>query len=157
MVGAVGEITSGKRRKLWKTGEDGLCCSSSAIQTQPGPSSLLEEWSKTPIVFCCFLCVVGYPPKCGKRPKYINRECTRSTKAAAKTPCHHTYPQISNSHSMDLVVSRKQRQNAINLKDPPNKPTKIHFTRIKINIKHGCKRGMTTLRRGITPIPLQRW
>ena len=40
-----------KRRKLWKTGEDGLCCSSSAIQTRLDPSSLLEEWSETPIVF----------------------------------------------------------------------------------------------------------
>ena len=51
MVGAVGEIASMKRRKLWKTGEDGLCCSSSAIQTQLGPSSLLEEWNEIPIVF----------------------------------------------------------------------------------------------------------
>ena len=31
MVGAVREMASVKRRKLWKTGEDGLCCSSSAI------------------------------------------------------------------------------------------------------------------------------
>ena len=51
MVGAVGETASIKRRKLWKTGEDGLCCSSSAIQTRLDPSSLLEEWSETPIVF----------------------------------------------------------------------------------------------------------
>ena len=51
MVGAVGEMASMKRRKLWKTGEDGLCCSSSAVQTRLGPSSLLEERSKTPIVF----------------------------------------------------------------------------------------------------------
>ena len=47
----VGEMTSVKRRKLWKTGEDGLCCSSSAIQTRLGPSSLLEERSVVPIVF----------------------------------------------------------------------------------------------------------
>ena len=59
MVGAVGEMASVKRRKLWKTGEDGLCCSSIAIQTQLGPSSLLKERSETPIVFCCFFCVVG--------------------------------------------------------------------------------------------------
>ena len=39
-----------KRRKLWKTGEDGLCHSSSAIQTRPGLSSLLDEQSVTPIV-----------------------------------------------------------------------------------------------------------
>ena len=51
MVGAVGEMASMKRRKLWKIGEDGLCCSSSAVQTRLGPSSLLEERSKTPIVF----------------------------------------------------------------------------------------------------------
>ena len=51
MVGAVGETASMKRRKLWKMGEGGLCCSSSAIQTQLDPSSLLEERSETPIVF----------------------------------------------------------------------------------------------------------
>ena len=50
MVGAVREMASMKRLKLWKTGEDGLCCSSSAIQTRLGPSSLLEEWSEIPIV-----------------------------------------------------------------------------------------------------------
>ena len=54
MVGAVEEMASMKRRKLWKTGEDGLCCSSSAIQTWPGPSSLLDKRSKTPIVFVVF-------------------------------------------------------------------------------------------------------
>ena len=63
-----------KRRKLWKTGEDGLCCSSSAIQTWLGPSSLLEERSEIPIVFVCFFCVVGYPPNWGKRPRYIDRQ-----------------------------------------------------------------------------------
>ena len=73
MVGAVGETASMKRRKLWKTGEDGLCCSSSAIQTRLDPPSLLEERSETPIVFCCFFCVVGYPPNWGKRPRYIDR------------------------------------------------------------------------------------
>ena len=51
MVGAVGEMAFMKQRKLRKTGEDGLCCSSSAIQTQLGPSSLLEERSEIPIVF----------------------------------------------------------------------------------------------------------
>ena len=45
-----------KQRKLWKTGEDGLCCFSSAIQTRPGPSSLPEEQSRTPIVFVVLLC-----------------------------------------------------------------------------------------------------
>ena len=50
MVGAVGEMAYMKRRKLWKTGEDGLCCSSSAIQTRLGPSSLVEERSEIPIV-----------------------------------------------------------------------------------------------------------
>ena len=51
VVGAVGEMVSMKRRKLWKTGEDELCCSSSAIQTRLGPLSLLEERSEIPIVF----------------------------------------------------------------------------------------------------------
>ena len=73
MVGAVGEMASMKQRKLWRTGEDGLCCSSSAIQTQLGPLSLLEERSEIPVVFCCSFCVVGYPPNWGKRPRYIDR------------------------------------------------------------------------------------
>ena len=64
MVGAVGEKASMKRRKLWKTAEDELCCSSSAIQTWPSPSSLLEERSKTPIVFVVFLCC-QLPPQTG--------------------------------------------------------------------------------------------
>ena len=72
MVGAVGEMASMKRRKLWKTGEDGLCCSSSAIQTRLGPSSLLEERSEIPIVFVVSF-VVSYPPNWGKRPRYIDR------------------------------------------------------------------------------------
>ena len=49
MVGAVEEMAHMKRRKLWKTGEDGQCCSSSAIQTRLGPSSLLEERSEIPL------------------------------------------------------------------------------------------------------------
>ena len=47
----VREMAYMKRCKLWKTGEDGLCCSSSAIQTRLGPSSLLEERSEIPILF----------------------------------------------------------------------------------------------------------
>ena len=64
MVRAVGEIASIKRHKLWKTGEDGLCCSSSAIQT----SSLLEERSEIPIVFVVLLCC-RLPPKRGETAK----------------------------------------------------------------------------------------
>ena len=67
MVGAVGEMASVKRRKLWKMGEDGLCCSSSAIQTLLGPLSLLEELSKTPIVFVIF--VLSATPKLGETAK----------------------------------------------------------------------------------------
>ena len=65
MVGAIGEMASMKRRKLWKTGEDGLCCSSSAIQTQLGPSSLLKEWSGVPIVFVVS-CVLSATPQTGR-------------------------------------------------------------------------------------------
>ena len=73
MVGAVGEMASVKRRKLWKTGEDGLCCSSSAIQTRLGPSSLLQERSKTPIVFVLSLCC-WLPPNWGNgQGIYIDR------------------------------------------------------------------------------------
>ena len=68
VVGAVGEMSSVKRRKLWKTGEDGLCCSSSAIQTRLGPSSLLEERSGVTIVFVVLLCC-RLPPKLGEMAK----------------------------------------------------------------------------------------
>ena len=61
-----------KRRKLWKTEEDGLCCSSSAIQTRLGPSSLLKERSETPIVFVVSF-VLSATPNWGKRPRYIDR------------------------------------------------------------------------------------
>ena len=68
MVRAVREMASVKRRKLWKMGEDGLCCSSSAIQTRLGPSSLLEERSWVPIVFVVsFVCRL--PPKLGEMAK----------------------------------------------------------------------------------------
>ena len=68
MVGAVGEMASMMRPKLWKMGEGGLCCSSSAIQTRLGLSSLLEDWSKTPIVFVVLLCC-RLPPKLGETAK----------------------------------------------------------------------------------------
>ena len=67
MVGAVGEMAFMKQCKLWKTGEDGLCCSSSAIQTRLGPSSLLEERSEIPIVFVVLCCRL--PPKLGETAK----------------------------------------------------------------------------------------
>ena len=51
VVGAVGEMAYMKRCKLCKTGEDGLCCFSSAIQTRLDLPSLLEERSEIPIVF----------------------------------------------------------------------------------------------------------
>ena len=72
MVEAVREMASIKRRKLWKTGEDGLCCSSSAIQARLGPSSLLDKRSEIPIVvFVSF--VLSATPQWGKRPRYIDR------------------------------------------------------------------------------------
>ena len=64
MVRAVGEMASVKRRKSWKTGEVGRCCSSSAIQTRLGPSSVLEERSGVPIIFVVLLCC-RLPPKGG--------------------------------------------------------------------------------------------
>ena len=73
VLGAVGEMASMKRHKLWKMGEDGLCCSSSAIQTRPGPSSLLDERSKTPIVFVVLLCC-RLPPKLGEMAKVYRIE-----------------------------------------------------------------------------------
>ena len=57
-----------EQRKLWKTGEDGLCCSSSAIQTRLGPSSLPEERSEIPIILLFLLCC-RLPPKLGETAK----------------------------------------------------------------------------------------
>ena len=68
MVRAVGEMASMKRRKLWKTEEGCQCCSTSTIQTQLGPSSLLEERTKTAIVFVVLLCY-RLPPKLGETAK----------------------------------------------------------------------------------------
>ena len=70
MVGAVEELASMKQRKLWKTWEDGLCCSSSAVQTRLGPSSLLEERSKTPIVFVVSF-VLSATPQTGENGQGI--------------------------------------------------------------------------------------
>ena len=54
--------------ELWKTGEDGLCCSSSAIQTRLGPSSLLEERNDIPHCFVVLLCC-WLPLKLGETAK----------------------------------------------------------------------------------------
>ena len=80
MVGVVGEMAYIKRRKLWKTGEDGLCCYSSAIQTRLGPSSLPEERSEIPIVLFFLLCC-RLPPKLGETAKaqYIEYRITFTT------------------------------------------------------------------------------
>ena len=63
MGGAVGEMASMKRHKLWKAGEDGLCCSISAIQTQLGPLSLLVERSGT--LFRCIFVLSANPLTAG--------------------------------------------------------------------------------------------
>ena len=74
------------RRKLWKTGEDGLCCSSSTVQTRLGPSSLLEERSKTPIVFMLFHLCCGLPLKLGETAKvYRMKKFNEFSKK--KSPC----------------------------------------------------------------------
>ena len=70
VVGAVGEMAYMKRRKLWKMGEDGLCCSSSAIQTRLGLSSLLEERSDIPIAFVVSF-VLSATPQTGENGQGI--------------------------------------------------------------------------------------
>ena len=73
VVGAVGEMASMKRCKLWQLGEDGLYCCSSVIQTRLGPSPLLEERSEIPTVFVVSFVLSATPPNWGKRPRYIDR------------------------------------------------------------------------------------
>ena len=70
MVGTVGEMAYMKRCKLWRTGEDRLCCSSSAIQTRLGPSSLLGEQSEISIVFVVSF-VLSATPQTGGNGKGI--------------------------------------------------------------------------------------
>ena len=70
MVGTVGEMAYMKRCKLWRTGEDGLCCSSSAIQTRLGPSSLLGEQSEISNVFVISF-VLSVTPQTGGNGKGI--------------------------------------------------------------------------------------
>ena len=52
-----------------KTGENGLCCSNSAIQTQLGPSSLPEERSEIPICFVVSSVLSATPRNWRKRAK----------------------------------------------------------------------------------------
>ena len=66
--GGCGRLQPFPSPMLWKTGEDGLCCSSSAIQTRLGPLSLPEERSEIPIVLLFLLCC-RLPPKLGETSK----------------------------------------------------------------------------------------
>ena len=63
MVGAVGEMASVKRHKLWKTGEDGLCCNL-LQQCHPNSAGSLviargTEWG--PHCFCCSFVLSATP------------------------------------------------------------------------------------------------
>ena len=62
VVGAIGEMASMKRRKLWKTGRMG--CVAPAVPSKFGwvPHHVFV------VLLCCRL-----PPKWGKRPRYIDR------------------------------------------------------------------------------------
>ena len=83
MVGAVGELASMKRCKL--LGEDGLCCSSSAAQTRLGPSSLLGERSKTPIVFVVSF-VSSATPQIGGTAKVYKKKYPQNTQEGSTFP-----------------------------------------------------------------------
>ena len=63
MVGAVGEIASVKRRKLWKTGEDGLV---PAMPSKLGrvPHHCYTNGVKPPLFFIVSLCC-RLPPQNG--------------------------------------------------------------------------------------------
>ena len=60
-----------KRRELWKMGEGGLRCCSSAIQTRLGSLSLLEQ-SVTPHCFIVFFVLSATSPNWRKRSRYID-------------------------------------------------------------------------------------
>ena len=76
-------------------GEDGLHCSSSAVETRLGPTSLLEERSETPHCFCCFFCVVGYSPNWGKQPRYIEYIDIDEKKSKGKLNMKYFYPDFN--------------------------------------------------------------
>ena len=69
MVGSVGEVANMKRRKLWKTG-GGWAVSLQQCHPNSAGSLVIARRTEWNIVLL-FLCVVGYPPNWGKRPRYI--------------------------------------------------------------------------------------
>ena len=64
----VGETASMKRRKLWKTGEDG--CVAPAVLSKLGwiPRHCWKNGVK-PLLFCLFLLCCRLPPKLGETAK----------------------------------------------------------------------------------------
>ena len=68
MVGAVGETTSMKRRKLWKTG--GMGCVASAVPSKLSwiPHHCWKNGVK-PLLFLLFLLCCRLPPKLGETAK----------------------------------------------------------------------------------------
>ena len=50
-------------------------CVAPAVPSKLGwvPRHCRKNGVKSPL-FCCFFCVVGYPPNWGKRPRYIDRD-----------------------------------------------------------------------------------
>ena len=64
MVGAVGELASVKRRKLWKTGEEELVLLQQCHPNSAGSVVIARRTEENTHCFC-FFCVVSYPPNWG--------------------------------------------------------------------------------------------
>ena len=133
-------ITSMKRRELWKMWEDGLCCSSSAILTQLGPSSLLKERSKTPIVFDVSLCCRLHP-KLGETDKVYNIILQKDVK---KVPEVHILREVHvsmhpHTHKKAVLFNRILFLLDINL-IPSNSPSVLG----KDYLDHSLKRSLET-------------
>ena len=72
MVGAVGEMASMKRRKLWKTGGGWSVLLQQCHPNSAGSLITARRTEYNPPLFLFSLCVVSCSPNWEKRPRYID-------------------------------------------------------------------------------------
>ena len=66
-------MASMKRRKLWKTGGEWAVLLQQCHPNSAGSLIIAKRTKGNTHSFVVFLCVVGYLPNWGKRPRYIDR------------------------------------------------------------------------------------
>ena len=73
VIGAVGEMASVKRRKLWKTGEDVAVLLQQCHPNSAGSLVIARGTEWGPHCFCCSFVLSATPQTGGKWPRYIDR------------------------------------------------------------------------------------